>query len=115
MRFLSTAKPSSARTTAGFGRQPLASAVAKPRSDNGRRRSIGAVVGVILIGALAGGCGGSGAVSGGSDTGKVLTSTQHDARASTTTSTTALPNCGSNRDPFDPTGSPAPAGSPAVC
>lgn len=33
----------------------------------------------------------------------------------TTTATTELPQCGASRDPLDPSGSPPPAGSPAIC
>lgn len=88
-----------------------------------RRRLIGAVTGLLLIGTLAAGCGGAGAASGAGGGAKVLTSAQHSASTSTTPSTgpsktsssTALPSCGSNRDPFDPTGSTPPAGSPALC
>jgi hypothetical protein len=38
----------------------------------------------------------------------------HPAAGTATTSST-LPQCGATRDPFDPTGAPPPAGSPAIC
>lgn len=90
------------------------SRIPRPRSGIKRRKLTGTIVGLLSIAALAAGCGGAGAASGGNSSGLVLTSTQHEAKASTTP-TTALANCGSNRDPFDPTGSPPPAGSPAIC
>ncbi len=50
------------------------------------------------------------------------TSPSSSAHASTTTSSTttttkpaSIPACGSTRDPFDPTNTPPPAGSPAIC
>ena len=114
----SRAAQSTTGTTIGTARsQPNTAEGARTRSRVNRRKLIGAIVGVLLIGSLAAGCGGADAASGGASngvSGKLLTSTQHGSGTSTT-STTALANCGSNRDPFDPTGSPPPAGSPAIC
>jgi len=102
--------------TAGIVRPPAGiEALDAKTSGFRRRRVIGAVSGILLIGALAAGCGGAGTATGGSASRNELTSTRHEASASTTTSTTAVQPCGSNRDPFDPTASPPPAGSAAIC
>lgn len=85
------------------------------RSAGARRRLISAVGAVLLLGALTAGCGGADAASGNGGAIKSLTSAQHETSASSTTPTTAISDCGSNRDPFDPTASPPPAGSPAIC
>lgn len=83
-----------------------------PMGCGRRRRLLGALGGVIVAGALLAACGGAGEAGGGhAADGHLLRSTRH----ASTTSTTALPSCGSNRDPFDPAGSPPPAGSPAIC
>ena len=85
-----------------------------------RRRLAGLAGGLLVAGLLVTGCGGSGggAASGPSpavparpDAAVVV----HHSASSTVTTTTTLPACGSLRDPFDPTGAPPPAGSPAIC
>jgi hypothetical protein len=88
-----------------------------PPGRPARRRSklLGALGGLLVTGALIAGCGGAGtagASRAGSD--RLVSNTRHDAGTSATTPT-SLPACGSNRDPFDPTGSAPPPGSPAIC
>ncbi len=39
----------------------------------------------------------------------------HHTKATSSTTTTTLAPCGSTRDPLDPTNSPPPAGSVAIC
>jgi len=81
---------------------------------------------LMAVGLAAAACGsatGAGVPAHGTRSKAALTraSTTRVATPSTTTTTTTtttipnLPTCGSPRDPFDPTGSPPPAGSPALC
>ena len=81
-----------------------------------RRRSLVAVCGVLLAGGIAAGCGG------GSGTASAPSSPAHEtatqgaggtATAPTTTTTSMPAQCGSPRDPLDPTNAPAP--SPPAC
>lgn len=87
-----------------------ANVTSSSRSTRNRRKVVGVLAGISLLGGLAVGCGAASAASGGGG-GKLLSSSHQTS----TTSTTALASCGSNRDPFDPTASPPPAGSPAIC
>jgi hypothetical protein len=107
-------QPSNAPNARATLVHPATGALRWTRSGGTRRRLIGAVGGILLVGALAAGCGGAGSASGGDSGSKLLASTRHTS-ASGTTTTTAVQTCGSNRDPFDPTGSAPPAGSPAIC
>jgi hypothetical protein len=79
------------------------------------RRGISTALGVVLVGAVAAGCGGGGAAA------PVVTTTTTTAAGGGVTTTTAPPNqvpvasCGAKRSPFDPTLTPPPANSPARC
>lgn len=83
-----------------------------------RRRFLGAVGGLVLAGVLAG-CGAGDLASPAANHSGTGTLTRTTGSTSTTTTTTpgsaSLPECGAARDPFDPTGSPPPVGSAAVC
>jgi hypothetical protein len=125
MRHIPRTRLFTTQAAATFEDTAKAEAEVATRASASRRKLIGSISGVLLIGALAAGCGGAGAASdpGTGNGGAALTSAQHDTSPSTTpttgpsktSSSTALPSCGSNRDPLDPTGSPPPAGSPALC
>lgn len=114
MQLPPTARPSNAGSTGASASPPRTAAVTRSWPGGKRRRVLGSIGAVLAIGALAAGCGGGTTASGANSTRQLLSSARQET-GSTTTSTTALPSCGSNRDPFDPTGSPPPAGSPAVC
>lgn len=86
------------------------------------RRRVAISVLAVAAGLLASGCQGSSATVGSGTPVKTVASVS----ASTTTTTTpappdksgapkTLPSCGASRDPFDPSGVPPPAGSPARC
>jgi hypothetical protein len=83
-----------------------------------RRRVGAALCGLVAAGALVAACGGGGGAAvqnhGGHD---ALARANSTSTSTTTTSTTTvtLPACGSLRDPFDPSDTPPPAGSPALC
>lgn len=73
-----------------------------------------------LAGALAAGCTAHNTASGSKKptAPAVVTSSKASGAATTTTTTpkaAIVPECGSTRDPFDATNTPAPAGSPAHC
>jgi len=87
-----------------------------------RRTQVGTVLCALLVaGAVAGGCGGSqqSGAGGGTRQGVTVRGAAPAPSAalskSTATTTTTMPQCGSSRDPFDPTNSPPPPGSPALC
>jgi hypothetical protein len=84
------------------------------------RRRVGTAIGGLLLAGLIGtGCGaaaGNGpAASGSARHFAPVAGSSAKASATTTTTTPALPACGSLRDPFDPTLTPPPAGSVALC
>ena len=74
---------------------------------------------LIVLGALAAGyaTAGSGASRQASHASLVAATTVTTTTVAPTTSTTLppLPNCGSTRDPFDPSNAAPPNGSPAIC
>lgn len=72
---------------------------------------------LVAAGALAAGCGGStgAAAPAGARHATLTKSTTTSTTTTTTTVPANLPACGSRRDPFDPSDSPPPAGSPAIC
>ena len=100
-----------------------------PRSPgrrlSGRRRWLGAVV--LLPGLLFAACSSprsdatnpplAHAVSATTTTGAAPAPTSSGVSSSTTTTTkpASIPACGSTRDPYDPTLTPPPPGSPAIC
>jgi hypothetical protein len=82
-----------------------------PRSPRLRRRLV--ALALCAGGLLAAGCGTAAAPGTAGTTNRLVV---HKAsHAATTTTSTTLPPCGSTRDPLDPTHSPPPAGSPAIC
>lgn len=94
----------------------------RPRRSPSRRRSTRLVLALCalpLCGALTSACHLTHASSPSHSSppaSAVVTSHSSGSTATTsTTTTTVVPQCGSNRDPFDPTGAPPPAGSPAHC
>ena len=88
------------------------------------RRCVAISVLAMTAGVLASGCQGS-AAKGGNGSPTTTVATVSTSTTTTTTTVTArtgqsgtpktLPSCGSNRDPFDPSGAQPPAGSPARC
>ena len=74
------------------------------------RRRVGAICGCLLVVGLAAGCQADADTAAPSHDPHVILT-----KSTAPTTTTTLPGCGSPRDPFDPTGSPPPAGSPAIC
>lgn len=92
-----------------------------PGRPGALRRVAAVAAGLGLVGAVAAGCGTAQGGAAGPGSGAQMPHAALTAAGSTTTTTTtttspaSLPACGSLRDPFDPTGSPPPAGSPALC
>jgi hypothetical protein len=78
-----------------------------------RARWVAAVAALPMAGLLAAGCTSHPAASGSAKA--VVTSAKSTTTTTTAPTSAAAPECGSTRDPFDPTDSPAPAGSPARC
>jgi len=74
---------------------------------------------LLLAGVVATGCGGTSGPAPGArpapSPGAALVHATSSRPAPTTSTSTTLPQCGATRDPFDPTNSPPPPGSPAIC
>ncbi|MGH9110468.1 MAG: hypothetical protein ACRDY3_13595 [Acidimicrobiales bacterium] len=90
-------------------------AARRPRARAGRRMlALCAlpVAGLVMAACGAGGGSAAPSSSGHRPTPAVVASTRS---TTPTTTTSSVPECGTTRDPFDPTDSPAPAGSPAHC
>ena len=80
-----------------------------------RSRTVVAVCGLLLAGGIAAGCGGGGGAAAPTTSPAHETATQATVPTTApTTTTTSMPaQCGSPRDPLDPTNAPAP--SPPAC
>jgi hypothetical protein len=96
--------------------------LAGTRMDGGRRRrvqrSVLAVALSAAAGLLAAGCQGSAAPVTTAPGARTVATVSRSSTPTTSPATgraRTLPTCGATRDPFDPSGAPPPAGSPARC
>ncbi len=90
------------------------------RPSQARRQLTVGLLGLLTSAGILAGCGTGVGAPAPTRPNAVLVKTTKPTTPSTTTTTTtpvstSLPECGSGRDPFDPTGSPPPAGSAAIC
>jgi len=95
---------------------PASADGARGNEDPSRARRLASLgLAVMTAGLLAAACGSNGSATPTTGSGSVVAKTVPTTSSTTTTTPANVKPCGSNRDPFDPTLAPPPAGSPAIC